>query len=65
MANSVKIKEKLKGSMMLNLLNEYKDNQDELSLKSSFIKSTCTDSQIDLSSIRFVTAKDKHYPNPF
>lgn len=51
---------------MLNLLHEQSEQgHDEMSMKSSFIKSTCTDSQLDLSSIRFVMGKDKHYLNVF
>jgi len=66
MTNSIRRKDKLKGSMMLNLLHEQSEQgHDEMSMKSSFIKSTCTDSQLDLSSIRFVMGKDKHYLNVF
>lgn len=64
MAENIRNREKLKASRIYSGFNEreFSKNCDELSiLKSSNIKSTCTDSQLDLSGCKLLLDKDKMF----
>lgn len=64
MAQSIRNREKMKSSRIYSGFNErdYSKNVDETSiLKSSNIKSTCTDSQLDLSGCKLLLGKDKMF----
>jgi hypothetical protein len=62
MAESVRQKEKIKGSRIFGGFSEREDGRsvEDLSImKHSGIKSTCTESLMDLSACRFSLAKEK------
>ncbi len=62
MAESIRNKEKLKSSRIFSAIHVEEDiHSEDFFMKSSNIKSTCTDSQLDLSGCKMLLEKEKFF----
>jgi hypothetical protein len=61
MAESVRNREKLKSSRIFSAIHVEDTPSEDFFMKSSNIKSTCTDSQLDLSACKMLLEKEKFF----
>lgn len=61
MAENIRSREKMKSSRIFSAIHVEESPSEDFFMKSSNIKSTCTDSQLDLSGCKMLLEKDKFF----